>query len=84
MAYSAKVSTLEKEIIAHIKAMVNKKGKKTNHADKAIILKDDVCFNIDGTYLTEVSTEHFYTKNGIQYSFNAIDISQLAEIADSL
>lgn len=81
-----KCASLEHQLIARIMYLVNKRGKKSQFSsENALPIKEDQQFNLDGgRYLVEITSDRLVDNSGYRYSFDAITLQQLAEVADNI
>jgi hypothetical protein len=85
--YQKKYEDLAYDVKNKIKAMVEKKGKESEHSNiKVLKLKDEQKFNVGdrGSYIIEIGEEVLIDINGGQYHFQVLTLEQLCEIADNI
>jgi len=83
--YQNKLAEIKRHIASDIHAKILTNGTESEHSHESVIIieDDNLKFNLDGgRFLTEISTHNLIDNHGYTYSYDVIDLDQLAELTD--
>jgi len=83
--YQNKLAELRRNIASDIHAKILTNGTESAHSNERVIdiVDDNLKYNLDGSrFLTEISTHNLIDNHGYTYSYDVIDLEQLAELTD--
>lgn len=87
MNFFQQFEKLEQDIVSHIVGAIKTNGVESEFINGRVIsIKDEsLMFNISGErFLKEITETVLLDNYGYSYNYNAIDLEQLAQIADSI
>ena len=83
--YQNKLAELRRNIASDIHAKIKTNGTDSEYSHETVIgiSDDNLKYNLDGgRFLTEISTHNLIDNHGYTYSYDVIDLDQLAELTD--
>lgn len=86
MNYAQQLSNLETNICNHIVVAIQHNGVESsiNNSKCIRITEPSLQFTLGHSYLVEINENNLVNKDGYEFGYVAIELEQLAHIADSL